>query len=239
MNIMNESKKTASIEYILEQGLQKPQKMQTRIAEMARALSFRYIFWDIGYSIFFTAVTVLTVLLMFVFSSADYRYSATVAVAPLLYLLITAFVETSERACGLYEIKQTCRYTIRQITAIRVVCYSLVGAGFTAVIAVMGAENAYEFAAMFPLCLSALFACAALSLIAIRFIKSKWAVAVFSIVWLLASVALPLSHNEVWENFLGHVPITVSIITAIVSIALFFFQVSKMLSEVKTYAFAQ
>ena len=233
-----DDEKNASIEFILTQGLHKPQTAWARIAEMARAMGFRHIFWDTGYSIFFTAVTILAVLAMFFFSSEDYRYSSTVAVAPLLYLLITAFTETSERACGLYEMKQTCRYTIRQITSLRVACYSVAGTVFTAMIAVAGAESVYEFAAMFPLCLSALFACAALSLSAIRFLKGKWVPAAFSAVWLVVSVALPFSRNELWESFLSRVPIAVSAVIALVGIALFSFQASKTLSEVKKYAYA-
>ena len=235
---MNEERKSASIETILAQGLVTPQTARARIAEMTRALGFRCIFWDTGYSLFFAAVTILAVLALFIFSSEDYRYSGAVAVAPLLYLLITAFAETSERACGLYELKQTCRYTIRQITALRVGCYSVVGAAFTAIVSVIGAESFYEFAALFPLCLSALFVCAALSLTAIRWLKGRWVLAAFSAAWLIVSVALPFSRNELWEAFLSRVPIAVSAAVALAGIAVFSYQGSKMLSEVKKYAYA-
>ena len=235
---MNENEKDASIEFILAQGLVKPQTVRARISEMIRALGFRYIFWDTGYGLIFAAVTIFAALALFTTVPEDFRYSSAVAAAPLLYLLIMVFAETSERVCGLYDIKQTCRYTIRQITALRVICYSAAGAAFTAVIAALGAESIYELAAMFPLCLSALFACAALSLAAIRFLRGNWALAAFSAGWLFISVALPFSQNELWESFLGGVPATLSTIVAAIGAALFIYQVSKMLSEVKKYAVA-
>jgi len=235
---MNEKEKNASIEYILTQGLVKPKTARSRIVEMAHTLGFRYIFWDTGYSVFFAAVSFAIVFAMFVISPSAYRYSAAVAVAPLSFLLILTFAETSERSCGLYELKQTCRYTIRQIAALRVLCYSFAGAIFTAVIAAMGANDTYEFVSLFTLCLSALFICAALSQVMMRFLKNKWANAFFSAAWIFINIAFPFSLGDKWEKVLGTIPIAISVIVAVIGAAVFAYHVSKMLSEVDKYALA-
>ena len=112
---------------------------------MIHIIGFRFIFWDIGYSLFFGAVTLAGILVLFSFAPDVYRCSAAIAVAPLIFLLINMFAETSERTCGLYELKQTCRYTIQQISALRVICYSVVGFVFTAVIETISTDNGYEF----------------------------------------------------------------------------------------------
>jgi hypothetical protein len=215
-----------------------PQTAWARIAEMTRAIGLRYIFWDTGYSLFFAAVTLAVVLVLFAFAPDDYRYSASVAVAPLMFILITVFTETSERACGLYELKQTCRYTIRQITALRVVFYSVLGAAFTAVIAVLGAKDAYEFLSLFPLCLSALFVCAALSLTIMRFFHGKWVHAGFSAAWVFVSIMLAFSLNKRWETLLSGTPVLLSVIVALIGAAVLAYQISRMLSEVDKYAVA-
>jgi hypothetical protein len=235
---MNEKEKNASIEYILSQGLIKPQKARERIVEMINAVGFRHIFWDTGYSLFFAAVTVAAVLVLYALSPYQYRYSTSVAVAPLMFLLITAFTETTERVSGLYELKQTCRYTVRQITALRVLCYGGVGAVFTAVIAVIGASDAYEFLSLFPLCLSSLFVCAALSMMAFRFVRGKWASAAYSVIWVIFSAEFSLLYRDKWELFLSGFPIAVSTVIALAGIRLFAWQISRMLSEVKKYAVA-
>ncbi|MDR0294282.1 MAG: hypothetical protein LBH95_09055 [Oscillospiraceae bacterium] len=235
---MNEREKNASIAYILSQSPLKPRPARARAAGMLRAIGLRYIFWDTGYSLFFAAVTLAAVTALFLAAPGEYRYSAAVAVAPLLFLLTSAFAETSERADGLYELKQTCRYTIRQIAALRVLCYSVAGAAFTAVVAAAGAKDGYEFISLFPLCLSALFACAALSLAAMRFLRGKWGGAAFLAAWAFVSAALPFSLGERWETLLGGTPAAISAVIAVTGAAALAVQLSKMLSEADKYAAA-
>ena len=205
---------------------------------MFRTLGPRYIFWDTGYSLLFAALTFALVMALFIVVPYEYRFSAAVAVAPLFFLLINAFAETSERACGIYELKQTCRYTIRQITALRVLCYSVAGAVLTAVIAVIKMETAYEFISMFTLCLAALFVCAALSMSVMRYVRKLWANAVFSAAWVFASFAPAFSLNEKWEALLGGVPAVLSAVIATIGVTAFIFQIARMLSEVDKYAVA-
>ena len=235
---MNEQEKNASIEYILSRGLVKPQSTRERISEMVRRVGFRFIFWDMGYSLFFTLLSLAVVITLFCLSPTNYRCSATIACAPMLFLLITLFAETSETACGLYELKQTCHYTVTQITTLRVVCYSFAGTIFTVIIAAASAEGVYEFLSLFSLCLSALFLCAVLEIAVMRVIRGKWTNAVYSAVWVFVNTLLPLSLGETWENLLLEMPLALSLALAVASILVFAYQVSKMLSEVKKYAVA-
>jgi hypothetical protein len=239
---MNEQEKNRSIDYILSQGLVKPQTTRARIAEMLRTMGVRYIFWDIGYSLFFALITLAVAVVLFALvpndieNNKNYLYSSAVTVAPLLFLLITAFAETSERFCGLYELKQTCRYTIRQITALRVICYSLAGVVFTAVISLVNATDAANFLSLFTLCLAALFICASISLAAIRYLRNNWFTAVYSFLWVFVNIALSFSPN--WERTLSGVPLIISAILTVFGGLLLIYQISKMLSEGKTYAVA-
>ncbi|MDR0249369.1 MAG: hypothetical protein LBI44_06930 [Oscillospiraceae bacterium] len=164
--------------------------------EMFRSLGFRYIFWDTGYSLFFAAVTIAVVFALFAIAPNVYHYSASVAVAPLMFLLIAVFAETSERFCGLYKLRQTCRYTIRHVTALRVICYSIVGAAFTAVVAVINARDAYVFLLLFTLWLSALFVCGAFSLTVLRFLQNSWLNAVLSAARVFVNASPTFSLNS-------------------------------------------
>jgi hypothetical protein len=227
---MNEKERDASIEYILARGLAAPQTTRARVAEMVRAIGFRHIFWDTGYSLLFAGITVAFVFALFVGTPYESRYSAAVAAAPLLFLFITVFAETAERASGLYELKQTCRYTARQVTALRVICYSVAGATFTALVAVAGARDAYEFLSLFPLCLSALFVCAALSMAVLRFSRCAWLNFGYMAAWVFVSIGLAYVFKDDWEAALHGVPVAVSAAAAVISAAAFARQVSRMLS---------
>lgn len=235
---MNEKVKNESIESILSQGLANPQTTRERVAEMGRSLGWRFLFWDTGYGLFFAAITLAAVLVLFSLAPDEYRSSAAVAVAPLLFLFAILFAETSERVGGLYELKMTCRYTIRQITALRVTCYSVLGSAFTAMVAGISVDNGYEFLKLFPLCLSALFVCAVLALSVMQVLHGKWIHAAFAAAWVFVNIALPFALGDKWEAILQETPIAISSVLAVCGAAAFVCQISKMIREVKNHAVA-
>jgi hypothetical protein len=204
---------------------------------MFRSLGLRFIFWDAGYSQLFAALTIAIVTGLFIVVPQDYKNSAAVAVAPLLFLLMTLFAETSERASGLFELKQMCRCTVRQVTALRVLCYALVGVAFTALIAAASVKSGYEFLSLFPLCLSAMFVCAVFELSALR-LRDKWTTAIFSAAWVFINAAIPFTFRERWEKLLADVPIAISLAICAAGLVVLALQIKNMLSEVKKYAVA-
>ena len=235
---MTDREKDASISYILDSGLVKPQTATWRVREMLSMLGPRFIFWDTSYSLFFTALTLAVTLPFLFLVPSKYSHSAAVGAAPALFLLITVFAETSERSGGLYELKQTCRYTVRQITALRVMCYSAVGVLFTASTAAVMAETANEFLSLFPLCLSSLFLCAVAQFSVLRLIRGKWTVAVISAAWVFVNLAIPYTFLEQWEAFLRGCPAVIGVAAAILSAVALTVQIRKMLMEDKQYAVA-
>jgi hypothetical protein len=61
---------------------------------------------------------------------------------------------------------------------------------------------------------------------------------VFSAVWIFVNIALPAVFSEKWEKILGNVPILISLAVAVIGLAAFTCQISRMLSEVDKYALA-
>lgn len=235
---MNEKEKNISIDLILDRGLNEPRTAGERISTMLKDLGLRFIFWDTGYSLFFAALTLIFAFGLFMLAPDHYRTSAAVAVSPLLLLFAVTFAETSERLGGLYEIKQTCRYTIRQIAALRIVCYCMFGTVFAVVVSFFGADREFGFASLLPLCLSALFVYSASCLCVMHRIRNRWSYAAFSSIWILATISLPFSFGERWEHMLQSLPTFVSIGFAGIGAALFVWQISKMLREVDHHAVA-
>lgn len=239
VNDKYECLKNAAIENILDKGLTRSQTTLECIIGMVRTLGLRYIFWDTWYSIFFAAITFLGALFIFAISPDDIRYSVAVTIAPLLFLLITVFTETSERLHGLYELKQTCRYTIRQIATLRMICYSIAGLIFITVISVVSTQDAGEFLSMFMLCLAALLLCAASSLTVMRFIRNPWATTVLTGVWILANISLSFFSDGRWETALSSVPLIIPTILVTAGAAILVYQASKLIRENTNYAHAQ
>lgn len=235
---MDERQKNASIEAILDQGLIRPVTAGRHISNMLRELGLRFIFWDTGYGLLFAAIALGFASALFILAPAEYGASAAVTIAPLLMLFAVSFAETAERVGELYEIKQTCRYTIRQIAALRMMAYSAAGTVFTALIAYVGTQGEFGFLPLFSLCLAALFACSALSISLLRRTRSGWIPASLTAVWLLGNIALMFAAGSGWEQLLRNIPAGLALGFAAVCAALFVWQLSKMLREVKSYVIA-
>ena len=221
---MMDKDKNASIEYILAQGFVKPPTFWERVLKMFRVLGWRFIFWDLNYSLIFTSVTLLGVVHLFRHAPIDFQYSFVFGLSPKMFLIIVLFAEINERMCGLYELKQTCRYTSRQITALRCICYSVVGVVFAVSITAFSAEDVPNFFRLLPLCLSGLFLFATIELLVIRFSQSKWSIAIFSSVWIFANLALLFIFQEYWEIFLSNLPLAFTIVFAITGALAFAYQ---------------
>jgi len=236
---MTDKDKNASIEYILSQGFVKPLTPWERITKIHRVLGWKFIFWDLSYSLTFVFVMLLGIVFLYRHAPiSDYPYSVAAFFSPILFLLIMLFSEMNERACGLYELKQTCRYTSRQITALRCIYYSIVGIVVAVFITAFSTDNATQFFSILPLCLAGLFLCATMKLTVIRLTHSKWAIAASSVIWLFVNIALPLIFSERWEIALSSIPIVFTIIFATASVAVFMYQTNKMLTEENSYAIA-
>ena len=235
---MTDKGKNASIEYILAQGLVSPPTFWERIIKMHRSLGCKFIFWDLSYSLIFAAVTILGVAFLFRYAPIDYQYSVAFGFSPVLFLFIMLFSEINERACGLFELKQTCLYTSRQITALRCIYYSLTGTAFVIVATIIFTESTAQFFRILPLSLGGLFLCATIGLSVIRVSRSKWAIAIFGIAWVSFNLTFPFTFGEDWELFLSGLPLALTVAFTIIGAVGFIYQTKKMLLEEKQYVTA-
>lgn len=228
--------KDESIEFILEQGLQKPKSSWRKMIEIVRTLEYRSIFWDTSYGWFITMVTLVLASVIFITLPEQFIFSSATIIAPIIYLIILFFTEMSERINCLYELKQTCHFTMIQITALRIIAYSLVGFMLTILMLVFSTRNGDEFLLLFSLCLFSLSICVTSSLLLIRLFQGKWTFAIFSSAWITLNGMIPfLVGIEKWENLLRAIPTTIAFILAVFGCLLFVYRLNKIFTEVKNY----
>lgn len=198
---MNKAK-DESIEFILEQGLQKPKSTWRKMSEIVRTLGYRHIFWDTSYGLFITMITLLLASIIFITLPEEFLFTAATIIAPIIFLIVLLFTEMSERISGLYELKQTFHFSIIQITALRIIAYSLAGFILTMFIILFSTENRDEFLLLFSLSLFGLSICATFSLFLIRRFSGKWGLTIFAIAWMIPTMMIPLLFGiKKWENF--------------------------------------
>jgi hypothetical protein len=230
----NDINKQKSIEYILDKGLVKPKSALEKINEIYSNIGLRAIFWDTSYSIIFGLLTVALLTYIYFWIPYEMHYSATFAMAPLLFMVITVFTYISEYSGKIFELKQTFKYNCKQVTALRMLFYSAFGTIFTGVVVAFNTSDFYHFAALFPLCLSALFFVA---IVMLYLIKYKYLNAVFILVWTFGNAVLKTFGREKWENFLRELPIIYSVAFALIAFILILIKLKNMLKEIN-YVYA-
>jgi len=166
-------------------------------------------------------------------------YSSLFLFSPALFIGLTASTEAIERLGGLYDLKMTCRYTIRQITAFRLLSFSLFGTIFTvagsAVISSMP-ETGY-FMQLFSLALCSLLLCSLLIIHAMRRWHCGWYLG--AAIWTGIGALPIIIFRQAWENLLSHLPPAITLCVAAVAFLLFLREIKiavQTTKEVYSYA---
>jgi hypothetical protein len=245
---MNDSEINASIEYILDHGLVNPKTITEHLSGLYRQLGFRYLFWDTAQIVALITVTLIAVLLILPNAPADMKYSLLFAGSPLVFLLSMICSDASERVSGLYDLKMTCKYNLRQVIVFRIICFSLLGIVFSlgagSVIgvcskAIVVADEKWTFD-LLALSLASLFLCAFLFLAIIRRFPGRFAETLGAAIWLILGVVPMTVLGNAWEIFLMSVPTVITVVIAIISAALCGYELVKLLKSNQTeeYSYA-
>ncbi|MDR1069829.1 MAG: hypothetical protein LBL37_03500 [Gracilibacteraceae bacterium] len=221
------AEKERAIENILDRGLRKPRSFWAALREIRRLLGYRFVFWDTAQALVSSVITLAGVALFIALSPAALRHTVLFGCSPLLFMVVMLFAETMECAGGLYELKLTCRYTIRQITALRILCFSLLGIAFCAGVTACQAKNMHEVLRLFPLSLCALFICAFISLFLIRRLAGKQTYALAAALWAAIACLPAFLFGKKWESFLLDLPAVVTAGAALLAAALFLLEIKK------------
>ena len=236
MNIIKPSKneKDRAITEILQTGLIRPKSLVAHLKELYTALGINYIFWDMTQAIIISAIVLVGILGMYFQISAPMVYATSFIFAPFLFILIVFFADIIERLSGLYELKMTFKYTMQQITAFRILCFSLLGVLFCVMSSVV-IEG--EFLRVFAVSICALFLCALFTAFVTHHFSPKWQYASLT-AWVVISILITRFGDERWNSFLANTPITVTLFVACAVFALFLFEIRKMIitrKEVVSY----
>lgn len=121
---LSKAEKDLAIREIVEKGMITPGDRFRKMAEMRRACTFRTLFFGVGDCLFLGILIAACLWLLLIQAGSQVIVCMVFAVSPFAY--ITSYLLTSwkEYRLLLYDIKMTCRYTIRQISAFRMIYFS-------------------------------------------------------------------------------------------------------------------
>lgn len=239
MNITTNERDKA-INEILDKGLVAPVSTPIFLRNMFQNLGvvviFRGALPGVLLSLFVAAAYVLVIVLYIDGISTELHYNSLLfLLSPMLFIVLTLSTEATEllEGKGLYELKMTCRYTVRQITAFRLLCFSLVGAIF----AVIGGysyhaviETGYLLQ-LVSLSLSSVFLCTLLIIFTMRHFRVGWWVGACT--WTAVGL-LPMAINrQGWEELLSHLPPALTLGVAVAAFTLFLREIKIIAREVR------
>ncbi|WP_034602240.1 hypothetical protein [Clostridiisalibacter paucivorans] len=132
VDMPNEKEIKVEIDNIIAQGIGERESFHSYLKNMYRQIGIRYLFRD-GLEIIFTILLVSSILLLTIKDSNIYYmenmkdiYVYLFIISPILYLSMSIlnFINTKQNKT--YEIEMTCKYNIYQISAFRMLVFSMI-----------------------------------------------------------------------------------------------------------------
>lgn len=209
-----EEEKNKSIQTILATGMPKPQKISSALLYLWHSIGFQGLFFGVGDCVFLSVLS-SALLWVYLFSSLVSNQSILCVLlflaSPFLYALLHVLTIWKEIMTRTYELKMTCRYSVRQITTLRMLIFG----GVSAVLAIIISTGVWLMVSkeisilrMMSISFSALFLFAAIQL----FIEWKWkaptSLFFTPIFWTALSVLL-LAVGEPAEHLIFEIPTAV------------------------------
>lgn len=228
MNMLmpSEEEKNRSIAQILETGLPQKKPLRLRLPELVRSIGLRNLFWGTYDCLFIAVLGSILLSVLFAIPSAYDRQLLPLSlflISPALYGLLCVITMWKERQVGLYSIKMTCYYTLKELTALRMVFFgganALLDAGLVLVLW-QREDMLLSFVQMLSLSLSALFVYGIATLFAVSHVPGnrQWIV---PLLW-CAACAAPVILGMDALGLLMKLPGAAALFAALFAAALFF-----------------
>lgn len=233
----SEEEKNCSINLILDRGIPSKKYLQIEISRLISEIGLRNLFWGIWDCVFLALLGGITMGVLFIIPSAMQEQLLPVGlllISPAVYALLHFLTMWKEQQIGLYEIKMTCHYSLKELTALRMAFFGGASA-FLDVLFVLclrqQAEIFFSFFQMLGISLSALFLYGTATLFMLSHAKSshQWSVPVS---WCTVCIVPMIFHADI-RGILMKIPGIVALAVAFLTAFLFFLQLEHYLSNRK------
>lgn len=121
---LSEAEKDFTISKIVEKGVVKPGDKFRKMLEVRRACTFHTLFFGVGDCFLLGLLIAACIWLLLIQAGSQVIICMVFAVSPFEYIASYLLTSWKEHRLQLYDIKMTCRYTVRQIYAFRMIYFS-------------------------------------------------------------------------------------------------------------------
>ena len=126
MNIqrLSETERNLAIQKIVKKGIITPGDRFRKIMDIKRVCTFRTLFFGVGDCLFIGLLIAVCLWMLLMQADSQVIICIIFTISPFAYISLYALTTWKEHVIQLYEVKMTCRYTFRQISAIRMIYFS-------------------------------------------------------------------------------------------------------------------
>ena len=121
---LSEAEKDFAINEIVEKGVVKPGDKFRKMLEVRRACTFHTLFFGVGDCFLLGLLIAACIWLLLMQAGSQVMICMVFAVSPFAYIASYLLTSWKEHRLQIYDIKMTCRYTVRQISAFRMIFFS-------------------------------------------------------------------------------------------------------------------
>lgn len=238
--------KNRSISYILQNVPERPATFSQSLMELFRTFGWRGLFFGVGDAAFVAVMGIAILFGVCIASAHSYvlterLYGSLFFVSPFTYLLLYSLTMWKEKLSGVWDLKMTCRVTLRHLTAARMLCFG--GAGTLTSVMLSGAvcyvsRDALSFFRLLGVSLCSLFLFAAMLLFLLLRLRGRYAQIICTTIWVMLGGAVHAHAGSGISLALGELPVAVLLTAAAAFFALFLLEtrIYFFRREVKDYA---
>lgn len=231
----SEEEKNKSMSFILDKGLSQKKNNHIKIPELMGKIGIRNLFWGTWDCIFLALIGGITLATVFILPFVMYKQILPIGLflfSPAIYGLLHFLTIWKEKQVGLYEIKMTCRYSLKELTAVRMAFFggaSVLSDVLFVLILKRQPDVFLSFFQMIGVSLSALFLYGTATLLSLSYARysKQWIVPV---VWCSVCISPVLFHVDVME-VLMQIPSAVALAVAFLTALLFFVRLEHYVSK--------
>lgn len=230
VSLPTEAEKERSIEVVLDAALPEHKRATQWLRQIMREFPLSHLFFGVEDCVFLAVFLAAACLAPAAFSASQYGPLPALIflVSPVLYMALHLFTSWKESLTGTMDWKRTCRVSVQEITALRMLVFGGASTVACVVASVVFWQAVAQTVSLFWLLgvsFSSLFLYAALSLACVR-VQSRWGYMSVPAAWVVCGTVLMYWDSA--AGFLLQVPAYVFALLAFGSLVVFLVEIKHM-----------
>lgn len=223
---LSTTEKDLAIRKIIQQGVVTPWDRIRKIFNMNSVCALQTLFFGVGDCLFLSILIAVCLWMFFIQLDSQIIVCMIFGNSPFAYIALYAMTSWKEHSLYLYEMRMTCKYTIKQITVVRMIYFSAINMILNVLILACFSQsfNAHiERWKVIGLSFTSVFLYGSIMLFVQLRKNTFWASGVTPAFWILCNAAIVLFYGAGIERILLNLTNSLVIFFAVVSLLLYFF----------------